>query len=114
MILIKRNIKINFDEADTKKVFGDKLEAAIGKKLLAQSDALDARLLESGKITRRKRRGGVTDGVNCYFEVIDVFKDFDTYKEVINHPINLEVRRKVELAGFRYETEIKYYSNDII
>lgn len=114
MIIVKRKIKINFDEAGTKKEFGDKLEAAIGKELLAQSDALDARLISSGKISRRKRWGGDTDGVNCYFVVVDVFKDFDTYEEVVNNPINLEVKEAAEAEGFRYEIEIKYYSNEMI
>lgn len=114
MIIVKRKIKINFDEAGTKKEFGDKLEAAIGPELLAKSDALDAKLLKSSKIIRRKRWGGDTDGVNCYFVVVDVFKDFDTYDEVINHPTNLEVRRKSEEGCFTYETEIKYYSNKMV
>ena len=114
MIIVKRKIKINFDEAATKKEFGDKLEAAIGPELLAKSDALDAELLKSGKIIRRKRRSGDTDGVNCYFVVVDVFKDFDTYDEVMNHPINLEVKRKAEKSGFTYKTEIKYYSNKMV
>ena len=114
MIIAKRKIKINFEEADSKKAFGDKLEKAIGDELLAQSDVLDAKLLKDGKIIRRKRRGGVTNGINYYFEVIDVFENIDTYEEVMNEPINLEVRRAIEVAGFRYEIEIKYYSNDMV
>ena len=113
MIIAKRRIKINFDEADTKKSFADKLEKAIGNKLLAQSNALDMELIKSGKIINRKRCWCSGD-VNCYFEVMDIFKDFDTYEEVINEPINIEVKHAVENAGFRYETEIKYYSNEMI
>lgn len=110
MIIVKTKISTKFDNIETEIKLHNKLKEALGNFTQKRSEQKTDFLL-SGKIKRRELRSEMGD-VNYYLLLIDVYDKFDNYKEVSSHPINLEVRKRLEEAGFIYETEIKYYSND--
>lgn len=110
MIIVKRRIFKTFDEVDSKVAFRKMMIDAIGSELLKKSDELDKRLLWNDTIARRKwflQRD--ENGVNYCFIVIDAFKRRSAYEKMAQYPINLEVRSKLEAAGFEYEVTIDYF-----
>ena len=110
MIIVKRRIFKTFDEVDSKVAFRKMMIDAIGSELLKKSDELDKRLLWNDTIARRKwflQRD--ENGVNYCFTVIDAFKRRSAYEKMAQYPINLEVRSKLEAAGFEYEVTIDYF-----
>ncbi len=112
MILLKTEISVVFDIVNNEKEIKNKWSKALGD----VTDKLSlwiATLQKTGKILKRKRTIVFGD-VNCYSRIVTVFKDFDTYEEVISNPLYLDVKSSALAAGFEYKTEIKYLDNKLL